>query len=249
MLTVISGGGRQQNPDAEVGSMPLNVGNEDIEGVTVVTGKGATLSGTIASAPGVTARLEPNGIQVGVQQIGGGRGFPNRPGRANADGLFQVASLFGQGLIRVNGLPQDWTVKSVMIRGTDVIDTPLDFKPNDEIRGVQVLVTNRLTEISGAAKGADDKPVLDYTVVIFPDEETKWTAPSRYIWSARPDQQGVFKLRGLPAGDHYLAVAVDYLEDGEANDPEFLASVRDRATPFAVADGDVKTVNVKLVLR
>jgi hypothetical protein len=248
-LMVTNGGGRQQNATAEVGSLPLVVGSEDLENVTVVTGKGATLSGIIGTAPGVNAKLETNDIQVGVQQVGGLRGFPSRPGRANAEGNFQVMSLFGQGLIRPGTLPQGWTLKSVMIGGTDVTDTPLDFKANDDIRGVQILLTNRLTEISGTAKGADGKQVLDYTVVIFPDEETKWTAPSRFIWSARPDQQGVFKMRTLPASSNYLAVAVDYLEEGEANDPEFLASVRDRATPFALQDGDTKTVDVKLVLR
>lgn len=248
-LMVTSGGGRQRDGTLEIGTLPLSVGNEDLDSVSVVTGKGATLSGTIAAAPDLAAKPTTNGITVNVQPIGQTRGFPGRPGRSNADGTFQVASLFGQGLIRVNGLPQDWTLKAVMIGGTDVIDTPLDFKPNDDIRGVQILLTNRLSEISGTAKGADGKPVLDYTVVIFPDEETKWTAPSRYIWSSRPDQQGVFKIRALPVAGNYLAVAVDYLEEGEANDPEFLASVRDRATPFTVTDGVSKTVDVKLVLR
>lgn len=248
-LLVTSGGGRQQNAEAEVGSLSLTVGSEDLENVTLITGRGATLSGTIATAPGVAATLAPNGIQVGVQQIGGTRGFPNRPGRANADGVFQVASLFGQGVIRVNGLPQGWAITSVMIGGTDVIDTPLDFKPNDEIRGVQILLTNQLTEVSGTARGSDGKPLVDYTVVVFADDETKWTSPSRYIWSTRPDLQGVYKIRGLPASGRYLAVAVDYLEEGEANDPEFLSQVRERAAPFSLADGESKTVGVTLVAR
>lgn len=246
-LTVTSG--RPRDGNGEIGSMSLSVWSDDVDGITVVTGKGATLSGTIAAAPDATGSIAPNGIQVNVRPIGLPRGFQGRPGRANAEGRFELSNLFGQGLIRVNGLPRDWTLKAVVIGATDVTDTPLDFKPNEEVRGVQILVTNRLGEVSGTAKGSDGKPVLDYAVVIFADDETKWTAPSRYIWSARPDQQGVFKLRGLPAHGRYLAVAVDYLEEGEANDPEFLAAVRDRGTRFSLADGEAKAVDVTLLTR
>ena len=98
-LTVTSGGGRPRDGgDAEIGSMPLTVGSEDLEGITIVTGKGATLSGTIAAALGATGQLAPNGIQVNVQPIGLPRGFQGRPGRSSADGTFQLSSLFGQGI-------------------------------------------------------------------------------------------------------------------------------------------------------
>ena len=38
------------------------------------------------------------------------------------------------------------------------------------------------------------------------------------------------RIRALPPDDRYLAVAVDYLEEGEAGDPEFLEQIRASAT-------------------
>ena len=254
-LTVFSGrgggaGGRGGGIlDIELASMPLEVGGEDIAGLTVITGKGATLSGALATASDATAKVPPGSVQVTVQPFARVLPIPSRPARVGDDGTFLLTSLFGQGFVRVNGLPQGWTLKSVTIGGVDVTDAALEFRPNQEIRGAQIVVTNRIIQLSGTAVGGDGKPVRDYTAVLFPEDESKWTSPSRFIWSARPDQDGKFLMRGLPANNRYLALAVDYLEDGEANDPEFLASVRDRATPLAVGDGETKAIQLKFVER
>jgi predicted GTPase len=40
---------------------------------------------------------------------------------------------------------------------------------------------------------------------------------------------------------------VQGLEDGQAGDPEFLASIKDTATKFDLGDGESKSVDVKLV--
>jgi protocatechuate 3,4-dioxygenase beta subunit len=233
--------------DVEVASMAIFVGGEDLSGVSLITNRGTTLSGRLAAASGSAAL--PGSLQVAVQQSRPGRGVPSRPARPAADGTFTLSNLFGQGLIRVTGLPQDWTLQSVVIGGVDVTDTPLEFRAAEEIRGAQITVTNRITEVSGTVSGGDGKPVRDYTVVVFPDDETKWTAPSRHIRSARPDQTGVFRVRALPPNSRYLAVAVDYLEEGEANDPEFLAAAKDSGTRVALADGETKAVELKLLQR
>ena len=246
--TIAATAGRPRGPEMEVATMPLFVGSEDIAGLTLVTSKGMTLSGRIVTAQGTSAPL-PTGLQVAVQLYRPGRGIPSRPARAAADGTFELTSLFGQGFIRVGGLPQDWMLRSVLAGGTDITDTPVEFRPNEEIRDVQVVITNRVTELTGTVAGGDGKPVRDYTVVVFPEDDTKWTAPSRFIRAARPDQQGLFKIRALPANARYLAVAVDYLEEGEANDPEFLASAKDNGTRVALADGESKAIELKLLQR
>jgi len=43
--------------------------------------------------------------------------------------------------------------------------------------------------------------------------------------------------------------AVDYLEEGEWQDPEFLERLRDAATRVAVRDGETKTVGLQLLAR
>lgn len=234
--------------DVEMASMPLFAGSEDVSGIALITSRGATLSGRVVTPSGGGATL-PGSVQVTVQQLRPGRGLPSRPARLAADGTFALGNLFGQGLIRVGGLPQDWTLQSVVLGGVDVTDTAVEFRADEELHGAQITVTSRVTEVSGTVSGSDGRPVRDYTVVIFPEDETKWTAPSRFVRSARPDQQGLFRIRALPPNGRYLAVAVDYLEDGEANDPEFLAAAKNSGTRVALADGEAKAVELKLLQR
>ena len=66
----------------------------------------------------------------------------------------------------------------------------------------------------------------------------KWGEGSRFVRTTRPDQQGRFRIAGLPPGE-YLAVALEYVEQfgeqldptgryGAWDDPEYLESLRPR---------------------
>jgi hypothetical protein len=245
------GPGRALDVAFELGSLPLTVAGEDVTGITLVTSGGATLTGIVSPASGSIAKLQTTGLQITTQPVPFERGFGGmaRPTRVESDGTFMLTNLFGSRLIRVNGLPQEWMLDAIIVAGSDVTDTPVDFGPNEAITDAQLILTDRVTEVAGNVAGREGKPSPDFTVVVFPDDERKWVSPSRYLRTARPDQGGLFKIRALPSGDGYLAVAVDYLEEGEGSDPEFLNSIKDRATKFRLGQGESVTVNLKLVER
>ena len=60
------------------------------------------------------------------------------------------------------------------------------------------------------------------------------------LHSNRPDHEnGTFQMTGLPPNESYRAIAVDYLEDGEEMDPDFLKRMREprrRGSRCAKAD-------------
>jgi hypothetical protein len=66
---------------------------------------------------------------------------------------------------------------------------------------------------------------------------------------ARTDSSGQFRITGLPAGRQYLAVAADYLEEGEHLDPEFLESMRQFAVALSLDEGEKRAIGLKLVER
>jgi len=238
--------------EIEMATLPLSVGNEDVTGLTIVTGKGASLSGNVIAAEGSVAKLNTNQIQITAQPANG-QFLPgplgNRPTRVEPDGTFVLAGLAGQRFIRVTGLPQEWTLKAVMLNGTDVTDSALDFRGNTENSGLQVIVTDKVSDLNGKVTTAKGDITRDYTVVVFPDDPARWVFPSRFVKTARADQQGQFRIRALPGDDRYLAVAVDYLEDGEGADPQFLEQIKSRATSFRLADGESKSLDLKVVNR
>jgi len=63
------------------------------------------------------------------------------------------------------------------------------------------------------------------------------------------DEQGRFRINGLPPLERYLAVATDYLEDGEHYDPEFLERMRSNAVEFSLGDVESRAVELKVVER
>jgi hypothetical protein len=248
----IGGPGGPGLDDIELASIPLAVANEDITGLTVVTSKGASLSGSVIAAEGSVAKLSTNQIQI-VAQPANGQFLPgplgNRPARVENDGTFVLTGLTGQKFVRVNGLPQEWTLKAVMLNGVDVTDSALEFRGSTENSGLQVILTDKVSDVNGKVTTARGEVTRDYTVVVFPDDPTKWAFPSRFVKTGRADQQGQFRIRALPPDDRYLAVAVDYLEDGEGTDPQFLEQIKDRATRFALGDGESKSLDLKIINR
>jgi protocatechuate 3,4-dioxygenase beta subunit len=242
------GGFAAAGDEGEIASIPLTVGNEDLTGIHVVTTKGATLSGVVTAAQGSGKTLSTSGIQITSQPVPAGRQLASRQARVDNMGAFTLTGLLGPRVLRVNGLPQDWMLESITLNGTEVTDSVLEFTGSQDLRGARVVVTDRLTEVNGKVS-IGNETARDYTVVVFPDDSAKWAFPSRYVRSARPDQQGLFRIRALPPEDRYLAVAVDYLQEGEGGDPQFLEQMRDRATRFALAAGETKALDLKLVER
>jgi hypothetical protein len=66
--------------------------------------------------------------------------------------------------------------------------------------------------------------------------------------TARPDQTGKYRIRGLPRGDYYV-VAVDPAEQGEWFEPVYLDEHRAGAQPLTLGDSDVKTQDFKIAQR
>lgn len=252
--TTIAGvGGGGGGDEAEFATQPIVVTGEDVTNVAVVTAKGATASGRVTfegaappqSLSGIrvtTAGADSDFLSIAFPGAPGG----TPPGAVKDDGSFELRGLAGSRLFRVTGLPQGWMLKSVRVEGTDVIDTGFEFKAGAAVTGVDIVVTSRTTDVSGTVTGANGQPAKDYTVVIFPDDQSRWTLPSsRYVFGTRPDQEGRFRARNLPAGD-YLAVALEYLAQGEWGDPDVLQRLKGKATRFTLNEGDSKTLNLTL---
>jgi hypothetical protein len=233
--------------NGEFGRQDITVGSQDLDGVVLVTAPPARVTGVVASDAGATSTLRPQQLTIGARplEFDPMGPVPNASARINDDWTFEINGVFEPRVLRVNA-PQGWMLKTVRLNGEDITDTPLDVTPGQTISGVQVVVTDRVTEVNGSLTDGRNNAVTDATVVIFPADEAKWVYQSRYISAARPDQEGRFYIRGLPPYDNYVAVAVQGLEDGQAGDPEFLARIRDSGTRLSVKDGEARTLDLRL---
>jgi len=231
----------------ELARMDLTVGSDDVEGLTLVTAAGAIINGSVVSDTGEPLDFRPQQLQIAARVASadpGGFGAPSLPARVADDWSFSLRNINDAVLIRAT-LPQGWWLKSVTVNGQDVTDTPTEFPPGQAVGGMQVVLTKKVSALSGQITDGRGNPVLDATVVIFPANEKLWTFQSRFVKAARPDQDGRYQVSGLPPED-YMAIALQGLEDGQAGDPDFLASVKDQASKFSLGDGETKAVNIKL---
>ena len=169
-------------------------------------------------------------------------GVSGGPPVTRDDWTFELQGLRGRGFIRAGTL-SDWQMKRVRLEGVEVTDTPLDFAT--DVDGLEIELTQRLTTVSGGVSDDRGALALDATVVVFADDPGKWEPNSRFIESARPDQQGRFTIRGLPPG-RYVAIAVRYLEPGEERDPDLLEAWRQGATTFTLSEGETHALDLRL---
>lgn len=240
-----SGGGR--GGEGELSRMDLTVGAEEVTGLMMVTAPGAVVTGSVVTDTGEPFDFPAQQLQVAARAVNldaagpGGGGA----GRVGTNWTFELRGLTDARLFRV-AAPQGWALKSVSLNGQDITDIPTELPAGQSVAGLQIVLTKKLTTLSGVVSDGRGNALLDATVVVFPANDKLWMFQSRFIKAARPDQEGTYRMTGLPPSEDYLVVAVQGLEDGQAGDPEFLAAVKDTATKFTLADGENKTVDVKL---
>jgi hypothetical protein len=242
----IGGGG--EGSDAEVGSVPVSVSGEDVSSVIIVTAKAGTATGHLTFEGGSkpTTLTSIRVSAMATDNEGPMMGMGGGPGTVKADGTFELRGLSGTRILRAANLPPGWTLKSIRVNGADVTDSGIEFKPGEALTGVDVVLTSKLTEVSGTVKGAASQPAKDYTLVVFSDESQRWTLPnSRYVTGTRPDQEGRFQVKNLPPGGYY-AIAVEYLAQGEWGDPDVLERLKAKATRFSLDEGETKTLELKI---
>jgi protocatechuate 3,4-dioxygenase beta subunit len=240
------GGGADE---AEMAVVSVTVSGADIAGLTVMTAKGARATGRIV-LEGDPGGLSPADVRIAAVPAAEETAAlaPGGPGgRVADDWTFELTGLFGTRVVAVSGLRGGWRLKAVRLAGADITDTGFEARGSQPVTGLEVILTSQSTEISGTVTGQDGRPVKDYVVLVFAQDEARWAHPTqRYTMVSRPDQEGRYAAQNLPPGD-YLAVALDYLEEGTSSDPALLESLRSRATPVALADGERKVLTLRLV--
>src|SRR5207248_1229128 len=180
-------------------------GGGDIADLIVLLAPGATITGTIAFE---AAQQPPELTQVRVtaQAADPGEIGLNAGARVEKDGRFSMDSVpAGPHFIRANGA-RGWTLKAVTINGRNMIDTPIDLHSGQKLADVTLVFTDKLSQITGTVTSDQGVAVTEYTVLAFPTDERLWRPQSRWIMTARPDQNGKYQMRGLPPGDYYMAM-------------------------------------------
>jgi hypothetical protein len=169
----------------------------------------------------------------------------------NADGTFRLEGIVGTCIVRVVGNLGRWSVKSIAQGDTDLRDRVLSFDPNQQLRDVQVVLTDKRTELNLKVNDEHGQPTREYVALAFSTDKTKWNDLSPYVRFLAPGPQrtsepavplrGSVDLRaapvserrdtiiGAPPGEHYVVAVTDLAFD-DTRDPAVLEKLSAGAT-------------------
>ena len=231
-------------PTLESALVPVTV-TGDVSGLTVTTSLGGTVDVLVVADQGASSP-PPSNVRISVRM-----GDRNEMGTSHT-GSQMALSLASASRVFVDGLPDNWALKAIFLDNEDVTDKPIEFR-NGQNGTLRVVLTDRTSDVVGTVGASSSFASVaagpQATVVVFADDERKWGYPSRFIRIARTSGRGTFRVPGLPPDETYRAIAVDYLEEGEESDPEFLQRMRERATRFSIREGEQQALDLRVIQR
>ena len=145
----------------------------------------------------------------------------------------------------MNGIPPNIGVRAIRLGGVDVTDAGIEFRAGVDLKDLEIELTNRLSSVAGVVANSRGDPVKDYSAIVFAQDSSRWKSPSRYVEIAHADNDGRFKILGLPPGDYY-AVAMEHIE-GDWNTAENFDALHTQATMFSLSESETKTLDLKLL--
>jgi len=226
------------------GRQLLNVGNSDINGVTLTVGPGSDLTGRLKvenAPPGDPPNLA--NMQVFLQpqeEQQGGAGA----GPVDKTGNFHLVSVpDGPYSLNVANMPPDFYLKSARLAGTDVLDGGLTCDQASSAGGLDLVISGDGGRIEGVVTH-DDKPFPGALVVLVPDENHR--SQERLYSTSGTDSNGRFTLQSIPPGNYSL-FAWEQADEGQYADPDFLRSYEDRGKAVEVDPHGRLTVNLDLI--
>jgi hypothetical protein len=240
--------------EGEFGALPITVMGKDVDSLVLRMSAGSSIFGrfrfdtaTGAKAPAPsTIELSPVGVNpdlapdnVAVAEI-------------HDDWTFEMHGINGQRRLTLVRLPPEWALERIRAKGNDVTDQVLPFgTKEDSIDDLEVVLTDRLTEINGTVADVRARPLRGSYVIVASMDRREWYPASRYLRHVLVDADGRFRVAGLPAGTYYVVASARVPADGVDawQDPEFLESIVTRAATLTLQEGEKQSVQLQVGAR
>jgi hypothetical protein len=229
--------------DIEYATVPIVVGNEDVDGLTVVTRPGVSVPGEVVfdEAPaGEPPPLEVSAMPAGESIMM----FSFSRARVAPDGTFLLKGLHRPVYVRV-APPGGYYLASITFEGQDITDTPTEFRAGTPGKLV-VTLTRRASSLSGEVQ--DSSAPVSSLVLAFGEDRALWTHHATTTKWTQSDEAGKYTVSGLRPGN-YLVVALPPSSGSSMmnnTNTGYWESLAKQATPVTIGDDERKVLNLKL---
>ena len=155
-----------------------------------------------------------------------------------------------------------------MYNGDNLLDAPYTFQPGQQLRNVQVIVTDKRTEIGFRVADENGQSTREYVALLYPVDKTQWSQAVRTLVgppvastppaSRAPVVNGSARgpvaippvrresISGIRPGE-YFAVAVDDMEMEDSHDPVVLERLASSGVRVTVSEGANQEIPLRRV--
>jgi protocatechuate 3,4-dioxygenase beta subunit len=244
-------GRRNSTTEGEFGALRVSVADADLGGLVVQKSSGSTIAGSVVVESIDPARRPARaGIELSPIPVD----FEASPvsnwatAGIGPDGRFSMAGINGPRRLLVTRVPPGWAVREVRANGIDVTDRPIALgSAAESLADVEVVLTDRVSEVAGRLLDARGRPVRDAAIAVFSADRDRWFPFSRYVRGVRTGDDGRFTVAGLPGDRYYVTVLPEWPEgEGESwRDAAMLDELAARAASVTVTDGQRVSIDLK----
>jgi len=255
--------------DEQFGSVKVNVASGAEDSVAITVGRGAIATGRVVFEGTTPAPPSPGRARIPLYSETG----QCRSGEATiaADWTFRIEGLSGTCSAPPMQMFGRWNIKAVLINGENAAAAPITFQPGQQLRNVQVVVTDKRSDMVFQVSDENGQTTRDYVILVYPVDKARWmngngtrvfVGPSEQMVSAMmmmrplqapsaPGLSPVMQARregmsGLALGEYYV-VAVDDMEQEDSRDPVVLDRLRSSALRVTLSEAGDSQVALRRV--
>jgi protocatechuate 3,4-dioxygenase beta subunit len=239
--------------DALTASVPFAVGDSNIDGLKLILTGSAHITGTVRgegmSITGLnyfrfTVALSPFGAAVAPSSSNREFVALRGPGSLDRQGNFSLESRTPS-LVQpvIFGLPDGCYIKSALLDGKEMVDTPFAITGSAE-RRLDLVISDDGATVEGVVV-TDKDTANGATVALIPSEPALRNS-QRLVRSIESRQDGRFAFRSVPPG-RYRIYAWEEVERGAWFDPDFMDRFVNAGESVMLQSKGSETVSVKLL--
>jgi hypothetical protein len=224
-----------------VAQQNIEVGNADVEGVTLTIAPGTNINGRVIwdGKPS----LEGDELSVSLyspEQIM----YFGSAARVSPNGIFTLKDISESTYqLFVNGMSKDCYIKAIRYGMADALYDGFAVQRGTDA-SLEVTLSSRGARVKGSVTDADGLPLAGVWAVLVLEQAHR--GQMQMYKETTTDQYGHFELRGIPPGDYKL-FSWDQVEYGAWQDPEFLKPFEEKGEEVKLQEGDQKAVNLTAI--
>jgi hypothetical protein len=234
------------NGGRHAGGISIEVGNSDLENVTIVARPSYILSGRVRldGQPPASADTGGRAAQL-VLRADGRAGTPfETTANIARDGTFSIpVVLAGEFQVFLRNLGELGYARSIRLGPSDGLYERISMNGPPQVPLEIVINTNPGT-LQGTVLNERREPVFNARVAVVP--EARYRGRPDLYFSAKTDGSGKFTLRGMAPGN-YAVFAWEDVENGAWYDPEFLRIYETRGRTVSFVEGSTETVELIVI--